>query len=237
MFTRHVLFSILAVVACAVPASATISYYTDATAASFNTDTTGLTAQTVSFDPAGQGFDSVLLNGVTFTGVDAGFPGTGGDLTTLTNPGLPWPDGALLARAQGSFGFSGGSITIALPSTAEAFSFYFSYAHGSIGSGDPVTISVAGQNSDGPLTVATLNTPYFVGALSTTTPFGLITISAGDLSDQLEIGGFSFFTPTTSGGGPGDGGGDPGSAPEPATFFLIGTGLTAAPLLRRCFRA
>lgn len=243
MFTRHFLFSTLAVVACAVPASATISYYTDPNA--FNTATTGTTSDSVSFDSftVGEFFNNSTpaIDGVTFTGAQpvnfSGFANPNGSLVVAGTP-AGWPSGNVLERTPLGSPFQsdfGGSITIDLPSAATAFSFLTSFASGNFGGTNPITVTVnlvGGGSLSTTVVVNTVGAPSYLGAVTDTGTISSVILSAPDLAGQMELGQFLFDTPTTSGGGPGDGG-DPGSAPEPATFFLIGTGLIAVPLLRR----
>ena len=223
MFTRHVLFSTLAVVACAVPASATISYYSDPNA--FNTAATGLTAQQVSFDAdLGSSGVSLTLDGLTFTGFD-GVPNPA-NITVVGNVGSGWPSGDTLERSG-----TGGGITITFSTGVRAFFLTFSSASGFNNTAQLAVVTSA-DNSSSQTSGVFQNGPNFEGVVTDNDITSATINFPFTNSAQLELGGFSFFTPTTSGGGPGDGG-DPGSAPEPATFLLIGTGLAAVPLLRR----
>jgi hypothetical protein len=225
LLTRRILISALAVAACAVPASATISYYSDPTL--FSNAVSGATAQSIDFGSAGQFFsNSDTIDGVTFTGIDAGFPGPSGDLTVLAQPNGSWPTGTVLARSTGSFSYSGGSITISLPSAVEGISFYISYARGSIGGSNPLGIAVAGDSPTSSLIVSSLNTPYFVGLVASGGSLGVVTLTAGDYTNQIELGGFSFDTGSS---------GSDSSTPELGSFFLIGTGLILFPVFRRRF--
>jgi hypothetical protein len=228
LFTRHVLFSTLAVIACAVPASATISYYSDS--GTFSTAATGLTAQPVSFD-SNLGFSgvSLALDGLTFTGFD-GVPNPA-NVTVVGNVGSGWPSGDTLERSG-----TGGGITITFGTGVRAFFLTFSSTSGFNNTAQLAVVTSA-DNSSSQVSGVFQNGPNFEG-VATDHDITSATISFPFTnSAQLELGGLSFFTPTTGGGGPGDGGGDPGSAPEPATFFLIGTGLAAVPLLRRLRRS
>jgi hypothetical protein len=224
LFTRHVLFSTLAVIACAVPASATISYYSDPGA--YNTATSDLTPQSVDFSSlVGTFFNSTTLDSLVFTGAGPDH-NAGGELTTQSSPGGSWPAGTVLTHSLGTGLFNaGGSISVTFPTSVVAFAFYGGY----VASPDTLDILITTATDTLHQTpfITSTTMPYFLGIRADQPITGFTITASSNISEQLGLGGFSFDTPGT-------GGGDPGSAPEPATFFLIGTGLTAVPLLRRC---
>lgn len=237
MFTRRILIAAMAVVACAVPASASISYYADApTFAAAN-----VSAQPLGFDGLGLGgsFLSTMLNGFTFTG--AGTYG-GGNLTVLSNPGGSWPSGDVLARTNDGSGFalSNGSITISLPANVFAFALYTSYT----GTRDDINFMIsAGADSFSTSTVGLSplpGTPHFLAYRTTQAITSVVIDSAPfagsfPLGYSLQMGGFSFDTVSGDDSGGGGTGGNPGDAPESSSLFLMGAGLAALPLLRRSF--
>jgi hypothetical protein len=230
LFTQRILVAALAVVACAVPASASITYYADLptfTAAN-------VSAQSVSFDTLGLGgaFSSTSLSGLTFTG--AGTYG-GGNLTVLSNPGGSWPGGDVLARTTDGSGRSDGSITLTLPANVYAVFLDFSYTMvnddinfaGTAGmdsfsgstfghSPGPTTPHLLGFRTTAPITSLVISYPFSYGF-----PYGY----------SLQVGGVQFDT--VSGSDMGGTGG--GTTPESGSLFLMGAGLIALPLLRRRF--
>ena len=226
MFVRSLLCGLVLGI-FAVPASATISYYSDS--ASFLAAITGMTETDVSFDSSSGTRDTFTLSGVTFTGIDAGFPGSGGELMIVANPGT-FPAvatgnpfvyaGDVLRRTQGLSGYSAGSITISVPADVRAFSFAAGYANGSVGSGFEISLHVttAGDSNSQTITLSTLNKPYFAGFSTDSQITGItITASNAELHDQLEISGFSYDT------APGTGAQD--TTPEPASSAMTGLGL------------
>jgi hypothetical protein len=225
LFTRHFLFSTLAVIACAIPASATISYSADAV--TFAAATNDLTSQSVDFSSLdGTFFDNTILNGILFTGLGPNH-NIGGELTAESSPG-GWGTDEVLAHSVNGIN-AGGSITVTFPSDVVAFAFYAGY----VASPDSLDVVVTTASDTFHATPFITNTtaPYFLG-IRADQPITGVTISASNnFFEQLGIGGFSFDTPGT--GGDGGDTGDGGAAPEPATFFLIGTGLAAVPFLRR----
>jgi hypothetical protein len=229
LFTRHVLFSTLAVVACAVPASATISYYSDPGA--FAAD--NVSAQSISFDASlGQTFASFSLDGFTFTTTST----FNSNLTVLPNPGGSWPTSPSTDVLAQAGSFANGSIVITLPANVFAFALDTSYTLAM----DDINIVVTAGGSFPSTGLNTTSTaPFFLGVRSDQA-ITSITLSKPSTSpnfgEAIQLGAFMFDTVSGSDAGS-TGGGDPGTAPEPATFLLIGTGLAAVPLVRRLRRS
>ena len=217
MLTRRILMSALAVVACAVPASATISYYTDPT--SFGTAATGLTPQSVSFDPdLGMSGLSLIVSGITFAGFD-GVPNPA-NVIVSGNLGSPWPPGSILERSG-----TGGGITITFVANVRAFSFSFSSTSG-FGNIATLAVVTSADNSSSTIPGVFANVPNFEGVVADH-DIGSATINFPFTnSAQLEFGGFSFDTPASDTGS---------STPELGSLFLIGTGLGVLGIFRRRF--
>lgn len=228
MFTRHIWITALAVVACAVPASATISYYTSLS--TFEAD--NVSAQTISFDGLGLNslFLSANLSDFTFSSTSS----LGANLTVLGNPGGSWPASPADVLAQ-TGQFANGSIVIQLPSNVYGIALFASYTLG----GDDVDVNLtAGSAFPTVLLNATPASPVFFGARSDQPISSLVITHAspGNFGQPIDIGSFLFDTVAGSdsgGGGGGGGGGDMGDAPEPASLFLIGAGLIAITMHRR----
>jgi hypothetical protein len=223
LLTRRILVPVLAVVACAVPASATISYYVDLP--TFTAATTDLSApQTVDFTSlSGTFFDSTTVNTIQFTGAGPDH-NAGGELTVQSSPGGSWPAGMVLAHSAGTGLFnSGGTITITFPSTVVAFAFYTSYLNTQDSLDIVVTDGTPGDTlHQTPFPAQT--SPYFLGIRADQPITGVTLTASSMINEQIAIGGFIF---DTAGSG--------SSTPETGTFLLMGTGLALLPLVRRRF--
>jgi hypothetical protein len=219
------LVTALAVVACAVPASATIAYYADV--ATFDAD--NVSAQTLSFDGLGVGavFLTTTLDGFTFSSINT----VNNNLTVLGNPGGSWPNSAgaadLLAQYAPS-GFSNGTIVIAVPANVFSFAFVTSY-EGAIS--DDLNIVVTAGSAFPTTALNVTNAPRFIGARSDQA-ITSITLSkpsgSPNFGEGVQLGAFLFDMVSGS-----DTGG--GSTPEPGTLILIGIGLIGFVFLRRRF--
>ncbi len=232
LLTRRVLFAALAVVACAVPASATINYYADLPA--FMAD--NVSAQNESFDgiTLNSIFPTLSQDGFTFSSTST----RNTNLTVLANPGGSWPTSPttdVLAQVS-SGGFSNGSIVIALPANVFGIAFYTSY----VGTQDTLQFTLNAGDSFPSATSGfgpPSTTPFFFGARSDQA-ITAITISsvANSFGYAIQLGGLQFDTvggTDTGGGGGGGGGGDPSETPESSSLLLMGAGLMALPLLLR----
>jgi hypothetical protein len=211
MFRLLVFLIVLA--CCAIPASATLTTYTDLP--SFTAATTNQTFQNIAI-PSGN-------DGTSYTDPTTGieFSDSTG-LIGVTAPG-GWPsDSSLEANHCGSN--SGCTLTITLPTAVTSVSLY---AGLSGYNAFEVTVS---NGVDAPFSSnqeqSSLSTPLFYGFVSTT-PFTTFTIATEDnvnnlFLDNIEAG--------TSGGG---GGGGDAQTPEAATFLMIGSGLVMLHFGRR----
>lgn len=216
MFTRRIVIAALAVVACAVPASATITY--DTTPAQFTIDTSGMTSQSVTFSPLGIFGSPLTFNGVSFVGFNADT--TQGNLSVLSVPpsnASNWTQGVLLAPV------AGGAMTITFPTNVRAFSFFASYP----GSFNPLVVTVTSADANSPLPESVsvgFSLPNFWGFI-TDQQITSVTLTPHSGTDQIMLGAFLFDTPNVPQ--------DP--VPESGSLFLIGTGLALLPLLHRRF--
>jgi hypothetical protein len=223
LFTRQIVIAALAVVASAVPASASISYVTTLSAFS----AVNASALPESFDPL-----TLNSNYLTVTTVDGFvFSSTstysGGNLTALANPGGSWPPSPdVLAQAGTN---ANGFFVITLPANVFGFGMYASFT---LANPDDVQVTV---NSGGAFNFVGLNAhptaPVFLGFRSDQA-ITSITLSKPGTSPtfggNIQVNGILFDTVSGS-----DTGGGGGGTPEPGPFFLIGTGLALLPLLHQ----
>jgi hypothetical protein len=218
----------LAVVACAVPASASINYYADLP--SFMA--ADVSAQQVSFDGLGVGsvFLNTTLSGITFSSTSIG---SSPDLTVLANPGSPWPASPADVLAQNGF-TANGSIVIQLPANVFGVALYAGYQF--ITEDLHIDITAGGDFSSVALNTSS-SAPVFLGFRSdqAITSIALTYLGAPAAFKNIMLGGFQFDTVSGTDSGGGGGGGGGGETPESSSLFLMGAGLIALPLLRRRF--
>jgi hypothetical protein len=211
-------FSTLVLAAAAVPAHASISYYS--TLSAFDAATSGMTQQAVSFDSAlGTGFfNSITLNTITFTG-SGPYSNVSGELTVLNNPGVNWPTGTVLAHST-SGAFSGGQISVTFPAAVTAFAFYTGYVN-AFNNLDVTVNTATSFNDQNPYLCCTIGQANFFGFVTTEAITNLLITAPANYGEQIQLGGFVFDT-------------SPGSStPELSTVFLAGTGLAALGLWKR----
>jgi len=226
VLTHRVLISALAVAAAAVPAQASISYYSSLS--TYTTATSDLTNNALSLNSLTVGsVFSAYTNGtgdVTFTGSTSpggGFDdGSGHTLTILSTPASGWPSGNVLARTGQDISnnfYSGGSVVITFSSAVTAVAFLTSYVTAS----DILTVTTttaSATDTHSPNVVP--SGPFFVG-IRTTDPITSITITANqNYHEQIQIGAFEFADLAAS-------------TPEPGSLALLGLGLVAIAFFSR----
>ncbi len=206
MFTQRFLVSALLLGCGAIPASATLTTYTDLP--TFTSATSGQTFQNITF-PSGS-------DGTTYTDPTSGVVFS--DITGLLGASSPsgWATGSTLEANHCTTG-GGCTLTISLPGTVTSVGLFvgtdnFQPFQISVSNGTDPTFSA--NQAQNPAT-----TPFFFG-FNSTVPFSTFTISSEDnvsslFLDSMEIG-------TSGGSGPTD----PSDTPEAATLLMIGSGLT-----------
>jgi hypothetical protein len=212
VFTQRFLVSALLLASGAIPASATLTTYTDLP--TFTSATSGQTFQNITF-PTGS-------DGTTYT--DPTTLVSFSDVTGLVGVASPtgWPTGSTL-EANHCTTSGGCTLTITLPSTVTSVGLFvgtdnFQGFQVTVSNGtDPTYSSNQAQN---PIT-----TPFFFG-FNSTVPFTTFTIASEDnvsnlFLDSIEIG-------TSGGSSPSD----PSDTPEVATLLMLGSGL----IMLRCGR-
>jgi hypothetical protein len=210
--SQKFLISVLALVCCVVPASASLVTYCSLGAC---TDASSGFASATSDDT----FQNIVAStgnlGTSFTDDGVLFANPAG-MTGISSLGGAWPAGVTIVANATS---SGNTITLTLPAGVSAIEFYVGPQDYS-DFGIAVTDSLGGNFNYQAFETNPTTTPVFFGVTSTGT-LTSVTVTSFSPPDKITLDDVSF------------GGDDASPTPEAATLLLVATGLVAMGYMRR----